>query len=122
VKTEREALHFSKVTPALLRRHGLADFDKMTQHLRLALGSQRTQFNKLLFHLRRDISGASQQLIQFALLGLDLRTHLAAFWQVTLVKLPDTHQLGIAEAKLLPQPIKVVGWIRHLPDANPLRD
>lgn len=43
VETEREALHLDEITPALLRRHGLADFNKMPQHLRLTLRPERPE-------------------------------------------------------------------------------
>ena len=95
VEAKRETLHFSEVTPALLWRHGLADFGKVPEHLRLTLRPQRAQFGKLLFGARSDVGCTSQRRFQFPLLGGNLFAHLGALRHVALVHLSNASQLGI---------------------------
>ena len=109
VGADREPLHFRHIAAALLRRHRLADFDKMLEHLRLALRAEDGKFRQFCFATGVIFVLPASSACNSCFLAAISPPHIRALGHVTGVQLAHERHVGVVEMKFLAQPIEIIG-------------
>ena len=112
---QRPLLHPLQVTLALFRRHLTTHFEKVIEHVLLALHPQFASFLELLFDRFRIDVRASHELLKLCMFCGDPLAEFRATRRVTVMQCGDTLKLRVAQLKLLLQPGEFrCGVFKHL--------